>query len=129
MEKYIKQCKMLAEEFCRYQRVLIVIGEKTEKLVCVLSLGYGMTQGVEHKSKPLKAVCRTDGLMPDWFKAGMAAGLLAPTAMNQQRFLFTLLGDTVKAEAKGGFYSKVDLGIAKYHFEIGAGRSSFRWQE
>jgi len=48
--------------------------------------------------------------------------MLAPTATNQQKFLFTLSTDTVTAVATGGFYSKVDLGIVKYHFEIGSGR-------
>ena len=65
--------------------------------------------------------------MSGWFRSGMEAAMLAPTAMNQQKFLFTLSGNTVKAQATGGFYSKVDLGIAKYHFEIGAGRDDFQW--
>ena len=29
-----------------------------EKLVCVVALGYGATQGVAHKSKPMEALCR-----------------------------------------------------------------------
>lgn len=95
--------------------------EKDEKLVCVLSLGYGKTQGVPHKSKPLDSLCKVEGEMPDWFKAGMEAAVLAPTATNQQKFLITLSGDKVTAQATGGFYSKVDLGIVKYHFEIGSG--------
>ena len=100
---------------------------KGEKLVCVISLGYGATQGVAHKSKPMETLCRLDGTMPDWFKKGMEAALLAPTATNQQKFLFTLSGNIVKAEATGGFYSKMDLGIVKYHFEIGAGKDHFKW--
>ena len=28
-----------------------------------------------------------------------------------------------------GFYTKVDLGIVKYHFELGAGTDRFRWAE
>lgn len=56
------------------------------------------------------------------------AALLAPTAMNQQKFLLTLEGDAVKAESTGGFYSKVDLGIVKYHFEAGAGKDHFTWK-
>ncbi len=98
-----------------------------EKLVCVLSLGYGETQGVPHKSKELSAVCKTDCAMPDWFKAGMEAALLAPTAMNQQKFFFELSGGKVLAKSTGGFYSKVDLGIVKYHFEVGAGTGNFTW--
>ena len=99
-----------------------------EKLVCVIALGYGETHGVPHKSKPLADVCKTTGEMPPWFRSGAEAALLAPTATNQQKFLLTLEGDTVRAESTGGFYSKVDLGIVKYHFEIGAGTDHFTWK-
>jgi hypothetical protein len=98
-----------------------------EKLQIVIALGYGETQGVPHKSKPMEALCRTDGAMPDWFKAGMEAVLLAPTAMNQQKFCFTQKDGTVSAKAGPGFYTKLDLGIVKYHFELGAGKDNFRW--
>lgn len=100
------------------------IVNKEEKLVCVLSLGYGQTQGIAHHSKPMNDLCKTNDTMPDWFKAGIEAAMLAPTAMNQQKFLFTLSGDTVKAVSLGGFYSKVDLGIVKYHFEIASGHKA-----
>lgn len=99
-----------------------------EKLVCVIALGYGTTHGVPHKSKPMEALCRVDGEMPAWFRAGMEAALLAPTAVNQQKFRLTLDGDSVRADAAGGPYSRVDLGIVKYHFEIGAGRDHFTWK-
>ena len=99
-----------------------------EKLRLVLALGYGETQGAPHKSKSLREVCRVEGAMPDWFRNGMEAALLAPTAMNQQKFRFTLLPDGVRAESTGGFYSRIDLGIVKYHFELGAGRENFRWK-
>lgn len=99
-----------------------------EKLVCVLSLGYGVTQGTAHKSKPMEKLCKVTEPMPDWFRKGMEAAQLAPTATNQQKFLFTLSdGNTVSAKATGGFYDKVDLGIVKYHFEIGAGKENFKW--
>ena len=71
----------------------------------------------------------TEGPAPDWFRKGVEAALLAPTAMNQQKFKFTLRGDTVAAKAGMGFYTKVDLGIVKYHFELGAGTDRFRWAE
>ena len=94
-----------------------------EKLACVLALGYGATQGVPHRSKPMEALCKTDGTMPDWFRAGMEAAMLAPTAVNQQKFLITLTGDRAEANSLGGFYSMVDLGIVRYHFEAGSGKS------
>ena len=99
-----------------------------EKLACVLALGYGKTQGVAHKSKDLSALCSVDGRMPDWFRSGMEAAMLAPTAMNQQKFLISLTGENaVHIKNLGGFYSKIDLGIVKYHFEQGAGEASIDW--
>ena len=98
-----------------------------EKLCIVISLGYGKTNGVPHKSKSADAVAKADGAFPAWFKAGVEAALLAPTAMNQQKFLFTLDGNRVSAKAGFGFYTKIDLGIARYHFEIGAGKERFKW--
>ncbi|MGN1031181.1 MAG: nitroreductase family protein [Butyricicoccaceae bacterium] len=98
-----------------------------EKLVCVLALGYGSTQGIPHKSKELNAVCTADRDLPDWFRAGMEAALLAPTATNQQKFRFEWKDGKVFAKSTGGFYSKVDLGIVRYHFEIGAGKENFQW--
>ena len=101
--------------------------ERGEKLCAVISMGYGETQGVPHKSRAVSEVAKTEGQMPDWFKNGVEAALLAPTAMNQQKFVFTLKGNTVIAKAGTGFYTKIDLGIAKYHFEVGAGKESFSW--
>lgn len=98
-----------------------------EKLVCVISLGLGTTQGVPHKSKSIETLCIVNGETPSWFSAGMEAALLAPTATNQQKFLLTQTGNSVLATATGGFYSMLDLGIVKYHFEVGAGTENFSW--
>ena len=100
---------------------------KNEKLCLVISIGFGKTQGVPHKSKPKEAVMRVNGSVPSWFEKGIEAALLAPTAMNQQKFVFTLNGNQVSVKAGLGFYSKIDLGIVKYHFEIGAGKDNFQW--
>lgn len=99
-----------------------------EKLVCVLALGYGENQGVPHKSKPMEALCTVEGTMPDWFRSGMEAAMLAPTATNQQKFRITQSGGTVAIKAGAGFYVKVDLGIVKYHFEVGAGSENVTWR-
>ncbi len=99
-----------------------------EKLVAVIALGRGATQGASRKSKTMEEVSQVNGPMPDWFKAGMEAVLLAPTAVNQQKFLFTLLEDgRVSAQPGHAFYVKMDLGIAKYHFEVGAGKENVQW--
>lgn len=96
-----------------------------EKLSLVVSLGYGATQGVAHKSKPMDALCQVSGGMPDWFRSGMEAAMLAPTATNQQKYCVVLQGDTAHVKDKGGAYSKVDLGIVELHFELGSGRKVF----
>lgn len=99
--------------------------EKGEKLTVVISLGYGKTQGTEHKSKTVEQVSNASKTTPEWFKCGVEAALLAPTAMNQQKFKFTYDNGRVDAKAGIGFYSKIDLGIAKCHFELGAGKKLF----
>lgn len=99
-----------------------------EKLVCVIALGYGKTQGRPHRSKPMHQLCTVDGDMPDWFRAGMESALLAPTGVNQQKFHFSLLPDgRVQASAPAKGIAPLDLGIVKYHFEMGAGREHFQW--
>ena len=99
-----------------------------EKEVIVIALGYGKTQGIEHKSKKLSDVSNISADAPVWFKRGVKAALLAPTAVNQQKFRFERKGNTVTAKAgRIGPCLKIDLGIVKCHFEIGAGKDNFTW--
>ena len=86
-----------------------------EKLCLVIAVGYGKTSGIAHTSKSREAVMRAN-TPPDWFLQGIDAALLAPTAMNQQKFTFTCKENQVSAKAGLGFYSKTDPGIVKYHF-------------
>ncbi len=95
---------------------------KGEKLSVVIALGYGKTQGADHKIKTAVQVSNISADTPEWFRAGVEAALLAPTAMNQQKFKLTYDGGKVTARAGMGFYSRVDLGIVKYHFEVASGR-------
>lgn len=98
-----------------------LVGED-EKLAAIISVGYGAKAGHPHRSKSYEKVAETDGPAPDWFRKGVEAALLAPTAINQQRFRFILKNGEVEAKALKGPYSLIDLGIVKYHFEIGSGR-------
>lgn len=96
---------------------------KGEKQGCLIPMGYGRNQGVSHKSKAMSEVSNYGEGQPGWFKQGMEAVLLAPTAMNQQKFFFTFHEDeTVTAVPGSGFYTKEDLGIARYHFEAVTGK-------
>lgn len=90
-----------------------------EKLVIAIATGYGKDAGRLHKSKPIEKVCPGVKDTPSWFRAGVEAALLAPTAMNQQRYTFSMGKDgKVIATAEPGPYTKVDLGIVRYHFDI-----------
>lgn len=99
-----------------------------EKLCLVIAIGYGNTNGTAHRSKTEAEVSTAQGDVPEWFKKGVKASLLAPTAMNQQKYRFKLNGSRVSAESGKGFYTGIDLGIAKYHFELGAGKENFTWE-
>lgn len=98
-----------------------------EKLYIVIALGYGQTQGESHKLKDVSAVSDLAADAPEWYRNGIRAALLAPTAINQQKFRFTRSGTNVSVKAGMGFYTKIDLGIVKYNFEIGAGKENFSW--
>ena len=98
-----------------------------EKVQVVISLGYGEHEGREHKNKPLESLCECEGDMPEWFRSAMEASLTAPTALNQQKFKFALSGNTVKATYARVPYAEMDLGIVKYHFELGALEHKFEW--
>ena len=107
---------------------------KDEKIACYIAIGYGETQGVGHKIKTVEQVSNASDITPSWFKKGVEAALLAPTAVNQQKFSFEYVGisnNHHQVRAKKGFsmigYTQMDLGIAKYHFEIGAGKDKFEW--
>lgn len=108
--------------------------EEGEKIACYIAIGYGETQGSGHKIKTVEQVSNASDITPSWFKKGVEAALLAPTAVNQQKFSFEHVGvknNCHLIRAKKGFsmigYTKMDLGIAKYHFEIGAGEVNFEW--
>ncbi|MBR5896936.1 MAG: nitroreductase family protein [Lachnospiraceae bacterium] len=96
---------------------------KDEKLLCVISIGYGENQGKNHKSKPVEKLCKTDlNAAPEWFKEGVDGALKAPTALNQQKFVISLDGENAVITSKGGAMTKIDLGIVKYNFEVSSGR-------
>ena len=108
--------------------------EEGEKIACYIALGYGETQGRAHKIKSVEQVSNANDVTPLWFRRGVEAALLAPTAVNQQKFTFEYIGmkdGQHQVHAKRGLsiigYTQMDLGIAKYHFEVGAGKENFVW--
>ncbi len=107
-----------------------------ERLCCVVALGRvpenpsvkeKLIRGVMlRKSKPLAELSK--GVGPDWFMSGIAAVQRAPSARNLQPVRFCCQGDSVTAElTEHHGLSLVDLGIAKYHFEVGAHGGIWTW--
>lgn len=98
------------------------------KVIGVVAVGYGATQGVPHKTKAYEDVAVYEGDAPEWFKEGVEAALLAPTALNKQDFTVKGVGNKVTITAnKESIFSGADIGLVKYHFELGAGADNFTW--
>lgn len=122
-EKLILRCQELGINSCwvamTHGKCRVELN-KGEKMLIMIAIGYGENQGVPHKSKSVNELSKADD-NPEWFTRGMEAVCLAPTAMNQQKFIFELNNGSVTAKSLMGFYTKIDLGIAKYHFEATSG--------
>ena len=105
------------------------LDNKAVRVNGVIAIGYGKTQGVPHKSKTADQVSHFKGDAPGWFKSGIKALLLAPSALNRQPYIVNGEGNKVSLKVKNGTFSQVDLGIGKYFFELGAGKSNFEWED
>ena len=138
-EKLVIRCMQHGLNTCwvggTYKKVKEVIDVgHDEKIVAVIALGYGQTMGAIRKSKKpgdvfdgkSSRISRYEDT-PEWFKKGVEMALLAPTAMNRQKFTFSISGDRVKIRSGFGKFTKLDVGIVKYHFEIGASPKEFVW--
>ena len=129
----------LDERIGYYGEQLVLLAQTLGMNTCWVGLSYTKIPDTyvldEGEVKRIDQVSNVSDNTPEWFRRGVEAALLAPTAVNQQKFSFELLpakdGQQPRVRAKKGFsligYTQMDLGIAKYHFEIAAGTDNFRW--
>lgn len=103
------------------------LNNKNVRVNGVIAIGYSKTQGVPHRSKTAAEISRYNGKTPQWFVDGVDALLYAPTALNKQPYVVSGDGNKVSISAGNGHFSDIDLGIGKYHFEVGAGKENFEW--
>lgn len=110
--------------------------EDDEKIACMIALGYPDDPGRNLKRKSINQLSNVSDSTPEWFMAGVEAAQKAPTAVNQQKFFLEYLGvkdgrHTVRIKRLFSLagYTKMDLGIVKLHFEIGAGKNNFTWED
>lgn len=102
-----------------------------EELACVvvvgkvssLSLSEKMIRVATHrKVKSIEDRILSNNDLPQWVKNGMEAVQLAPSAKNTQKVTFRYENDILSAQIVNDYsMDLIDLGIAKKHFEIGAG--------
>ena len=90
--------------------------------IITIAVGYGETNGKPHRSKAVEKITDVHNGV-NWFKAGIDCALKAPTAVNQQKFFITLEnGEPIIKPTGSGPFTFVDLGIVRYHFEVGSGK-------
>ncbi len=104
-----------------------------ESVICVITVGNvdkkrGIKEDfistmIHRKTKEKEQLYISDTTIPDWFSEGITAVQKAPSAVNRQPVTFTYKDQKVAAFVEDiksqGF--ALDLGIAKLHFELGAG--------
>ena len=102
-----------------------------DTLDCVIAIGYSdkkhslkermMEYGMHRQNKAKKTLTEAEEPVPEWFKQGMDAVYLAPTARNLRPFVFKYKDGQVTASITNPTETAmIDLGIAKLHFELGA---------
>jgi nitroreductase len=110
--------------------------DANESIVCAITVGAISPElskkeklirwATHRKTKTAEQLYTSDGSVPDWFLAGIKAVQKAPSAVNRQPVIFAYDADiagTVTASVQDITVEGIafDLGIAKLHFEIGAG--------
>ena len=98
------------------------------KMIIGIAVGIGIDQGKPHKDKPVEKVCDPDDIRI-WYMKGIQAAMKAPTAMNRQAFRIVADNDKVSVVNTGGRINRIDAGIVRLHFELGAGNGKFEWAD
>lgn len=132
-EKIVLKAQMLGLNTCwvggTYKKIESVVDLKPgEKFLMVIAIGYGENQGREHKYKKVKDLSIGYPDLPDWFIKGVEAVAMAPSALNQHSYRFGLRDEKVYVKKGLGVALDTDIGIAKYHFEVVAGKDSSIWE-
>ena len=101
------------------ERVSVPAGMRLHLLI---ALGHGPLPARPRKSKTFAQVARFEEEPPAWFRDGVEAALLAPTALNWQRFRFLYRDGQARLRVDRGTYAAIHRGILRLHFEIGSGK-------
>ena len=87
-----------------------------------------ITKAIKRKTKEIKDMLVAEEQPENWVVDGMRCVVKAPSARNKQPVTFYYSDGIVAAKVKKeGNFELFDLGIAKLHFEIGAGRGCWEF--
>lgn len=110
--------------------------DEGEKLFAVIAIGNGKDSTTVmakinklsmQKKKEFDKLFDYSQQPPEWFINGVKSAQKAPSAMNKQPVKFTFSrGDASAYVTDYSSTNAIDLGIAKMHFEVGAGHG--KWQ-
>lgn len=107
-----------------------------EELVCVITVGKVPSsqslrerliyKAIHRKTKSIREMCQLQGQpeppFPAWLKTAMKAVQKAPSTRNTQKVVFLEKNGILQAYVPDTYkFDRVDLGIAKLHFELAAG--------
>ncbi len=128
-EKIVLKAQELGLNTCwvvlTYDKKQVKFNKKNkEKLLCVISVGYGMHNGKPHNSKKPEDVLVLKGEKPEWLDRAVESCLLAPTALNQQKFKIICDNGNVIIKKTLGVYTTIDLGIIKCHFDLATNKTT-----
>ena len=113
--------------------------QENEQVVCAITVGYApemlstkeraIRWGTHKKTKSVEQMYISDTPPPEWFIKGMKAVQKAPSAVNRQPVVFAYENGKVSAAVDDilGESKAFDLGIAKLHFELGAGGGNWKF--
>ena len=111
-----------------------------EQILCTITIGFVPEQlsakekfiynMIHRKTKTIEEMFVSDVPVPDWFMNAMRAVQKAPSAINRQPVLFSFKAGKVSASIKNQNDAgmTLDMGIAKLHFELGAGKGKWNFQ-
>lgn len=87
-----------------------------------------VSRGLKRNIREVKDRLYVEETPPNWVVAGMRSVVKAPSARNRQSTMFIYASDRVSAKIDmKNETDPYDLGIAKLHFEIGAGIGKGSW--
>ena len=119
------EMKLITEDKSAFSTVVRLILAKGVRNYIILAgkEADDLSEKLGYASADIMLFAQTLGLNTWWVGGTFNRG----TALNKQPFNITGDGNKVAINCEGGIFAGANLGLVKYHFEIGAGKENFEW--